>query len=75
MKQIEYKGEFKCNQCGCDNFSVIEFNPLIVVCKYCGRQIDSDKFIVKEVEEYKGGWHYTRIDAPTPPRAVFFFCF
>lgn len=26
---------------------------------------------VKEVEEYKGGWHYTRIDAPTPPRAVF----
>lgn len=27
---------------------------------------------VKEVENYKRGWHYERIDAPTPPRAVFF---
>ncbi len=27
---------------------------------------------VKEVENYNGGWHYTRIDAPTPPRVVFF---
>ena len=51
MKQIEYKGEFKCNECGCDNFNVIEFNPLIVVCKCCGKQIDNDKFIIKEVEE------------------------
>ena len=51
MKQIEYKGKFKCNKCGCGNFSVIEFNPLIVVCKCCGKQIDSDKLIVKEVEE------------------------
>lgn len=27
---------------------------------------------VKLKEEYKGGWKYERIDAPTPPRAVFF---
>lgn len=27
---------------------------------------------VKEVEDYKAGWRYKRIDAPTPPRVVFF---
>lgn len=27
---------------------------------------------VKEVENYKSGWHFERINAPTPPRAVFF---
>lgn len=27
---------------------------------------------VKEKENYKGGWRYERIDAPTPPRVVFF---
>ncbi len=27
---------------------------------------------VKEVQNYTGGWHFERIDAPTPPRVVFF---
>ncbi len=27
---------------------------------------------VKEKENYKGGWRFERIDAPTPPRVVFF---
>ena len=27
---------------------------------------------VKEKENYKGGWQFERIDAPTPPRVVFF---
>ena len=27
---------------------------------------------VKEKENFMGGWHFERIDAPTPPRAVFF---
>lgn len=27
---------------------------------------------VKEKEDYNSGWKYERIDAPTPPRAVFF---
>ncbi len=27
---------------------------------------------VKPVENYKGSWHFERIDAPTPPRVVFF---
>ena len=43
--------KFKCNKCGCNEFSVIMFEPLTVVCKNCGKQIDSDKFIVKEVDK------------------------
>ena len=48
---IEYKGKFKCNKCNCNEISVIMFEPLTVVCKNCGKQIDSENFIIKEVEE------------------------
>lgn len=44
---------WKCNCCGSEEFIVVRFQPLIVICDLCGEMQDEDDFIEDMVEERK----------------------
>ena len=46
-------GQWKCNCCGSEEFAVVRFDPLMVICDLCGEMQDEDSFIVEYVEEKK----------------------
>lgn len=46
-------GKWKCSCCGSEEFVVVRFDPLMVICDLCGEMQDEDSFIVEDVEEKK----------------------
>lgn len=44
------RDNFQCDVCNSKEYSVISFNPLIIICEECGRVLDNKDFIIKEAK-------------------------
>ena len=50
MKFYDIKN-FICKNCNCKEYSVVSFNPLIIVCRVCGEEITKEQYKQLEIKE------------------------
>ena len=42
---------FLCKHCNCNEYDVISFEPLMVVCSKCGKEISQEQYTQLDIKE------------------------
>ena len=50
MKFYDVKN-FSCNNCKCNEYSVVSLEPIKIICKKCGEEITEEQYRLLEVKE------------------------